>query len=85
MNAVEKCREALKSKSPITLYQAIALTKLDGWDASKALAELVVLGEAVRSNDDGATLWSLKNRVGVNQTEPVVGQQSAPATITGRA
>jgi hypothetical protein len=86
MNAnIGKCRRALtESTSPQTLNQITRATKLDGWDSAVALAALVKSGEVIRSNDDGTTLWGLKNRVEVNQQQTIVGQ-STPENIIGRA
>jgi hypothetical protein len=82
---IDKCRKALTDKSPITLFDAIRITKLDGWDSAEALNRLVSIGEAIRTSDKGATVWGLKDRpAGIDQTEPVIGRQSH-LTIVGRA
>jgi hypothetical protein len=85
MTAIEKCRDALTKSKSLTLYQAIAATRLDGWDASQALNRLVELNEATRSTDDGATVWCLKNRVEVIQTtDTVIGKPASVENITGK-
>jgi hypothetical protein len=81
---LDKCRRALTENKSLTLYQIISATGLIGWDCAEALAELVVLGEAIQTTDGGATVW--KSVIELNQqTEAVVGQSASVGTIIGRA